>query len=268
MAMWCVLVHEVAHALTATLLGQPPKEIELTPMGAVMRLEDEEALSPLRRAVMLAAGPAVTALLVLGSLWMTARGWLPPLTGRRLLLTNMTILLVNLLPALPLDGGRLLSLLLRCCLPGDVVGRVMMAVGTAMGLGAIGISLWTAWRWGNFNWSLAAVGCFLMYAAARATTTGAMDMLRRMMDRRLLLESRGYAPVRRIAILSGTPVHRAVRLLSPRALTEFAVVEQGTMRILAVMTEEQMIAACLDCPQMNCGEAALAQKRAKTDKKA
>ena len=33
-----ILLHEGAHALTATLLGQPPQEIELSPMGAVMRL--------------------------------------------------------------------------------------------------------------------------------------------------------------------------------------------------------------------------------------
>ena len=54
----------------------------------------------------------MTALLAWLSIRLTAWGWLPHSMGKRLFLSNAAILAVNLLPALPLDGGRLLSLLL------------------------------------------------------------------------------------------------------------------------------------------------------------
>ena len=250
-----ILLHEGAHALAATLLGQPPQEIEITPMGAVMRLEDEEHLRPLRRAVMLAAGPAMTALLAHLAVLLTAQGWLSLPAGRALFLSNATILMVNLLPALPLDGGRLLTLLLGRFLRGDVVARIMRAVGTALGLVAIGGSLWLTWRYGAWNWSLAAAGCFLMYSAATATTTQAMAEMQRLMDRKSALEGRGYAPVRREAVIADVPLHRALRLLHPRRLTEFAVTERGTMRVLGMLTEAEAVSAWLDAPEARCGEA-------------
>lgn len=250
-----ICLHEGAHALAAMMMGQPPQEIELSPMGAVMRLEDEEQLPPLRRCVMLAAGPAMTALLCVLAMRLTAVGWLSQSSGRALFLANAAILMVNLLPALPLDGGRLLALLLGRFWRGETVRRVMRALGTMMGLAAIGGSLWLAWRYGGFNWSLAAAGCFLMYSAATATTTQAMAEMRRLMDRKITLEGRGFAAVSRIAVMADLPLHRAVRLLHPSRVTEFAVVERGSMRVLGVLTEAEAIGAWLDAPHMRCGEA-------------
>lgn len=250
-----IALHEGAHGLAALLLGQPPQEIELTPMGALLRLEDEERLPPLRRSLMLAAGPAMTLLICLLSLRLTASGWLTAATGRTWFLSNLAILVVNLLPALPLDGGRLTALLLGTFLRGETVARIMRTSGMLLGLTGIGGSVCLAWRFGGFNWSLAAAGCFLMYSASAATTTLAMHHLRALMERKTLLESRGHMPIRRVAILEGTPVHRAVRLLAPRRLTEFVLTEPGTMRHTGLLTEERLLVCYLDMPQMTCGEA-------------
>lgn len=249
-----ILLHEGAHALAATLLGQPPQEIEITPMGAVMRLEDEERLPAGRRMLMLAAGPAMTALLAHLALLLTARGVMSIAAGRALFLANAAILLVNILPALPLDGGRLLSLVLARFVRGETVARIMRALGTVLGLAAIGGSMWLAWRHGAWNWSLAAAGCFLMYSASTATTTQAMAELRRLMDRKSALEGRGYAPVRRVAVMADQPLHRAVRLLHPSKVTEFSVMERGTMRVLGVMTEAAAVSAWLKQPEAHCGQ--------------
>lgn len=251
-----IALHEAAHGLAAYLLGQPPQEIELTPMGALLRLEDEERLPPLRRALMLAAGPAMTLLLCLLAIRLTADGWLAQSAGRTLFLANAAILMVNLLPALPLDGGRLMALLLGRFLRGDVVARVMRATGTVLGLAAVGGSVWLAWQYGGFNWSMAVAGCFLMYSAAASTTTLTMHHLRALMERKTQLEGRGHMPMRRVAILAGLPLHEAVRLLTPNRLTEFALLQQGTMAPAGMLTEARLIVAYLEKPQMTCAEAA------------
>lgn len=250
-----ILLHESAHALAAAALGQPPSEMELTPLGAVLRLEEEERLPPLRRLLMLAAGPAMTLLLCFLALRMTAWGWFSIDAGRRLFTANLAILLLNLLPALPLDGGRILTLLLTCFLRPETVRRIIRALGTLLGLAAIGGSIWLSWRFGGWNWSMAAAGCFLLYSASTATTTLALHELRRLMDRKIALEARGHAPVCRVAILADQPLHRAVCLLHPRALTEFTLMERGTLRPLGLMTEERLIASYLDRTDMSCAEA-------------
>ena len=69
-----ILLHEAAHGAAAALAGEPPLEMELTPLGAVLRLEDAERMPAGKRLLMLAAGPAMTLLLCFLSLRMTEWG--------------------------------------------------------------------------------------------------------------------------------------------------------------------------------------------------
>lgn len=253
-AFGSILLHECAHALAAAVLGRPPQELELTPLGAVMRLEDEDRLPAVKRLLMLLAGPAMTLLLCFLATSLTRTGVLSVQSGRMLFTANLAILMINLLPALPLDGGRVLSLLLGCFLRQETVRRVMRISGTALGVSAVIFSGWLAWRYGSWNWSMAAVGCFLMYSAATATTTMALHELQRLMDRKIALEGRGFAPVRRVAVIADVPLHRAVRFLHSNRLTEFVVTERGTMRVLGVLTEAEAVSTWLDAPEMLCGE--------------
>ena len=107
-----ILLHETAHAAVSAVWHHPPQEIEITPLGAMMRLEDEERLPLTARISVILAGPLMTLILCALSLRLTQNGVIPRETGRLIFLSNAGILLVNLLPALPLDGGRLLYLAL------------------------------------------------------------------------------------------------------------------------------------------------------------
>ena len=107
-----IILHETAHAAVSALWHHPPQDVEITPLGAMMRLEDEERLPLTARISVILAGPLMTLILCALSLWLTQNGVIPRETGRLIFLGNAGILLVNLLPALPLDGGRLLSAVL------------------------------------------------------------------------------------------------------------------------------------------------------------
>ena len=242
-----ILLHESAHALCSTCFGKPPEDIELTPLGALMRLEDDEALPVMKRLLVLLAGPAMTLLLCALALTLTRSGRLPWEWGRQLFLLNAAMLTVNLLPALPLDGGRLTALLLAALMPRETAKGVMRALGTALGLLLVALNLLVSLRGGGWNLSLAAAGCFLMYSAARATTGFAMAELRDFMDRKSLLESRGVMPCRLIAVTEETTLRQAVRCLHPRRVTAFSL--DG-----AIIPETRVMAAYLDHPSRTLGE--------------
>lgn len=243
-----ILLHEGAHAAVSACFGKPPQDIEITPLGALMRLEDDEALPTFKRLLTLLAGPAMTLLLCFLALQLTARGWLSIDTGRLLFINNVSMLLVNLLPALPLDGGRMLALLLSRFLRPGQISRLMRGIGTGLGLMCIGANLWVSWRYGGWNLSLASVGCFLMYSASTGTVTRAMAELRHMVDRKIRLDHRGYIHCTWIAVTEKIPLQRAMKLLHPTRYTMFCVAEQGTGRWLGNLSEQTIMAAAMHHP--------------------
>ncbi|MCH5287321.1 MAG: hypothetical protein J1E43_07860 [Christensenellaceae bacterium] len=249
-----ILLHEGAHALMSACFGKAPEDVEITPLGALMRLEDDEALSLSKRLLVLMAGPVMTLLLCYLALFLTQAGWLPWGAGRQFFLCNAAILFVNLLPALPLDGGRLLAMGLSCLLRRETVQTVMRAIGTALGLICVVLNLWLSWSSGGWNLSLAAAGCFLMYSAARSTTTHAMAELRDFMDRKSRLESCGSMPCRWVTLSGDAQLRQAVRCLHPRRHTMFCVVRDGTADHRGFLSEQAVIAAYLDDPSRAAGE--------------
>ena len=106
-----VLVHELAHTVVALRAGLPVRRISLHLLGGVSEIE-KPAQTPGREAGIAAAGPALSLVLaVLG--YAVARmlepGTVAELLARALMVSNLVVGVFNLLPGLPLDGGRVLS---------------------------------------------------------------------------------------------------------------------------------------------------------------
>lgn len=247
-----ITLHECAHAAAAGAFGCAPVEMEITPLGCLMRLEDENRLPPLRRLLMLLCGPACSALLALLSAWLTARGALDWETGRTLFCCNASILLVNLLPALPLDGGRMTALLLGLRLSGATVSRVMRALGTFFGALLVAANVAVCCMAGGWNLSLGCAGAFLLYAAHHGTATAAMEELKRLMDRKILLEKRGCLPIRDLAVLTTLPLRAAVASLRSGRYTRLLLLSPGTLKTMGRASEEQLITAYLSAPGETC----------------
>jgi len=106
-----VLVHELSHTLVALQAGLPVRRISLHLLGGVSEIE-EPAKTPGREAGIAVAGPLVSLLISAAAfgavelLEPQTVGWL--LTGA-LMVSNLVVGVFNLLPGLPLDGGRVLS---------------------------------------------------------------------------------------------------------------------------------------------------------------
>ncbi|HEX6090509.1 MAG TPA: CBS domain-containing protein [Gemmatimonadales bacterium] len=135
----CVLLHEFGHIGMAARFGVRTPDVILLPIGGLARLErmPEEPKQELLIAI---AGPAVT--LVIAAVfyaWLAVNGTPPPLLPslrvdpggfiETLYRINVLLLLFNLLPAFPLDGGRVLRAILSARL-GLVRGtRIAASVG-------------------------------------------------------------------------------------------------------------------------------------------
>jgi Zn-dependent protease len=155
----CVVLHELGHALMARHYGIGTRDITLYPIGGVARLE-RMSERPIQEIAIALAGPAVNlaiALLlapfVLGGLFVLSAGHWGLSSGSALALgvqflgvlclANLFLLLFNLVPCFPMDGGRVLRALLALRL--GHLRATEIAAGIALVLAVlIGVmSFWT-----------------------------------------------------------------------------------------------------------------------------
>jgi Zn-dependent protease len=163
-----LLLHELGHALQARREGMEIQGITLWLFGGVASFTGAfpSARAELRVAV---AGPVVTAV-VSGCCALLAWAGLPTAVdgvAAWLAIINAVLLAFNLLPALPLDGGRVLHAALWAA-KGDVRRATAVAAGVGRGFGLLligsGIALFVGGQGGGGIW-LAFLGWFLLQAA-------------------------------------------------------------------------------------------------------
>lgn len=114
----CVLLHEFGHAIAAKAFGINTPDITLLPIGGVARLERMPE-KPGQELIVAFAGPAVNVMIALGLFLVTGFQRVTDTTAveapsmlMQLMVINVWLVLFNLLPAFPMDGGRVVRALL------------------------------------------------------------------------------------------------------------------------------------------------------------
>lgn len=240
----CVVLHEFGHALTARRYGIKTRDITLYPIGGVARLERMPD-KPLQELWVALAGPAVN-VIIAGMLfgWLLVTGGMMPLADltitngpfiERLLLINISLVLFNLIPAFPMDGGRVLRALLALRLEYIRATQIAATVGQGLAIvfGFVGILS---------NPFLLFIAFFVWIGAAQEAS---------LVQMRTAL---GGIPVQRAIVTDFQTLHpqdvlrRAVELILAGSQTDFPVVDNQV--IVGVLTRNDILNA-LSRQQLN-----------------
>ncbi|HMB48210.1 MAG TPA: site-2 protease family protein [Afifellaceae bacterium] len=180
----CVVAHEFGHALAARRYGIKTPDITLLPIGGVARLERMPE-KPRQEIIVALAGPAVNIVIAfMLILLLGARADLQSLEAldnpalsfvARLASVNLFIAIFNLIPAFPMDGGRVLRAALASRMERTKATQLAATVGQGFAflLGFLGLTA------GNPMLIFIAIFVYLA-AGAEAQATGLQDMSRNM----------------------------------------------------------------------------------------
>ena len=168
----CVILHELGHALAARSLGIRTLDVTLYPIGGIARLEHMPR-EPKHELFIACAGPAVNLFIALGLL-ITALFSRTPVHPGLTLDTPMLVSLAwmnlalfgfNLLPAFPMDGGRVLRALLATRLSYKTATRIAVWTGQTLALLFALAAVFSVPGFRGFNPVLLFIAAFVFLAA-------------------------------------------------------------------------------------------------------
>jgi Zn-dependent protease len=234
-----VLVHELSHSLVARGYGLPVRRILLNPLGGISEIE-REAPTPGREFAVAGAGPAL-------SLVLAAIGWglvqIAPygVTGaliRQLMVANIIVGVFNLLPGLPLDGGRMLRAVIWKITKKPTTATIAAAwVGRVLALGLLAIPFYSG--------SLAGgdiVSVLWVVVIAGFMWTGATQSIKatRFRERLPALQARRLAR-KAISVSASTPLAEAIRQADEAGARAIVVVDHDSKPIAIVNEAAVMV---------------------------
>ncbi len=232
----CVVAHEYGHALTARRFGIKTRDITLLPIGGVARLERMPDV-PIQELWVALAGPAVNVVIaaVLFVILFVSNALEPlsslSVTGgsllERLMVVNVILVLFNLIPAFPMDGGRVVRSLLAMRMEYSRATQIAASLGQAVALGFGLIGLFT-------NPLLVFTALFVWIGAASEASMVQMksSLAGIPLSRAMITDFRTLAP--------DDSLGRAIDLLLSGSQQDFPVVSTG--RVEGILTRGDLIA--------------------------
>jgi len=233
----CVILHEFGHALTARRYGIKTRDIILLPIGGVARLE-RLPTNPLQELWVALAGPAVNVVIAFGLfLWLNLTASLEPIqkltvtTGpfvERIMAVNLFLVAFNMIPAFPMDGGRVLRAILATRKEYSRATQIAASIGQGIAIlfGFVGLF---------YNPFLLFIAFFVWIGAAQEASMAQMS------------SAISNTPVQQAMLTDFRYLHkndsldRVVELTLAGSQKDFPVVDNG--RVEGILTQTDLLKA-------------------------
>lgn len=207
-----VLLHEIVHTLVARSSGLEVGTVELFPFGGVAAIEDVLELDPDIESRVALAGPLLNFFLVAVALIAYANfpRWQTNEIFLFFIRCNLVLGLFNLLPALPLDGGRILRAKITPLMGFQKATEAAITLSRLIAFLMALLGLFLFYH-GHFHLTLFAASFFLFYAASKEKTTAMYSFVRSLSLKKRVFHRSGVIQLVTLMALEDMPLKAVLR---------------------------------------------------------
>lgn len=235
-----VLWHELAHAIAAHIAGLKVREIELLPFGGVAKIDCLNEAGTRSEMFISFAGPAA-------SLALAACCYLAiqmTITWQEVLLfyyyVNLVLAVFNLLPALPLDGGRALRAYLSSHYGYKKATAVTIKISKLVSAGLLfGAFLYYLYL-NEINLTFIVSGIFIYVASRKEAIITGFRTMRILAGKKARLTSRGLMPTIHFTVIEQIPVQELIHNFGPNEYYVVLIVQQDKLKYRGMLTETEI----------------------------
>ncbi|WP_240983241.1 M50 family metallopeptidase [Acididesulfobacillus acetoxydans] len=212
-----VIGHETAHVLVGKAHGIRVKGLEIFPMGGVALCDDVFEGRKREEALMALAGPFFNAALLGTAEVLRRQGLWQGLWAADFIRYNFWLAVFNLLPVLPLDGGRVLRALLSGSFGFVKTTRFLARAGQWLGggLAVLALTIWARSGLREGPLFFLFLAGFFWLAAGKEVATARLVFLRQLTHKKEDLVRKGLMPSRWLTVRREVPLVRVVEELTP-----------------------------------------------------
>lgn len=238
-----VLWHESAHAMVARLLGYTVREVELLPFGGVARIDRLGEADSQNDLFIALVGPissfVMAAMIAILSHYIQEWDW------RFYFQTNLMLGWFNLIPALPLDGGRILRAWLSQLCGYRKATTATVYVGWFLSSCFVVLSVLQLYYRSDINLTLLAAAVFIAFASRKELSQVGFRAMRILSQKKVDLMRRGVMATAHFTAVDDCQVKDVIALFQPEQYHMVLVVDRA-FRLRGSLTETEVWEALPD----------------------
>lgn len=236
-----VTLHEFAHFCAARRFHVGVSGFVIMPFGVCLRLKENLIKDPVQESIICAAGPVCNLLLIAAAVLLRPYLSCPEDWYAFFLYSNLSILLINIVPIIPLDGGRILRAVLthhygfiKAVRITEVVSQINIALVGLLGIYILYLT--------HFNVSMMMLCAFLLFNMSAEKKNSELIVMQQIIYSKEKLTKRQIMPVKELAVIEQTDARRLLKNFSYNSYYLLSVLDQN-LTILGTLSETQVIEA-------------------------
>lgn len=234
-----VILHEFTHYLTARKLGFSGFHIEILPFGASLKLKNLDEASSTEELIISISGPMMN--FVLAVIFYAALRKYNCKELYELFMTNLSLGIFNLLPAFPLDGGRMLRDILCKKFMYKKASKITVYISISLGIILFMFYLvFLFYRVNNLN--LILISFFILSCSIKEKRRIVYVIMEDIMKKRLKFIKNGTIENRMISVFFRKDLLFGLSMIDKNKYTILTVLDEN-MKIMRLIYEEEIISA-------------------------
>lgn len=234
-----VLLHEGAHIVVAKKLGYAVENIELFPFGGVARVKEFISINPQHEMAIAVAGPIINFILVIV---------LYPLSNTLhfsnqyitfFIYSNLIIGIFNLMPIVPLDGGRIVRGYLSYFMGLKKATKMVVMASKIVTILLFLVGIYTV-QYNQLNLLIPLLAIFLYIAADKENKMAAFIFMKEIAEKKQYLFSKRILPMKSLVALDHVSVKEMINQFTPRKYHVITVMDRRC-NIIGLLTESEVL---------------------------